>query len=453
MKKNKVVLWVVFTTFIGLLFFIVSPAFCWQSKDPQLAEDFAKMIGFKTKDKVGKVSPEIKPGMVIDVNNVKQYPGIMKLLPVSLQQRLDPNAYAPLAPIKIKETDQYHMGRGWIDLSYESAKTTKFGADGITLEGYKGGYPFLHPTEGRQLIWNMLNEYLGDRCAFRPMRLRLYNKANKPEREIRQHLNRITMAYATDLAYYKSKNPEYVFDPKNPEGILYAVTGTFTYPKDVSGTSYVRKRFIDGEHLDEFLLYIPSMRRVRRMSGADSQDPLFGSDLTWDDYNMYWKKPSVKSWPDKYTMLAPGVEFLVPTVIDYDWPQDRAQAGYTDYGVDEATDQTWCRYGTWQRRWLWPLQIDALDPAYCYSKRLLYVEMEHLDAMECEMYDQAGRLWRDWYRDYNLSQTGVGMMEELIDITDHINNHRTILDFKGERTPTWMGTDFMDIRFLSKKAK
>ncbi len=54
------------------------------------------------------------------------------------------------------------------------------------------------------------------------------------------------------------------------------------------------------------------------------------------------------------------------------------------------------------------------------------------------MYDRYGHLWRAWSRDYNMSQTGVGMMEELIDITDHINNHRTMLDFKGKRAPTWM---------------
>ncbi len=48
---------------------------------------------------------------------------------------------------------------------------------------------------------------------------------------------------------------------------------------------------------------------------------------------------------------------------------------------------------------------------------------------------------------------GVGVMEELIDIVDHINNHRTILDFKGHKNPTWMGPEYGDVRFLSKKAK
>ena len=44
-------------------------------------------------------------------------------------------------------------------------------------------------------------------------------------------------------------------------------------------------------------------------------------------------------------------------------------------------------------------------------------------------------------------------MEELIDIVDRINNRRTILDFKGEKNPRWMGPEYADVRFLSRKAK
>jgi len=44
-------------------------------------------------------------------------------------------------------------------------------------------------------------------------------------------------------------------------------------------------------------------------------------------------------------------------------------------------------------------------------------------------------------------------MEDLIDIVDHINNHRTILDFKGHKNPKWLGKEYGDVRFLSRKGK
>ena len=332
----------------GLLLTAASPGWAWQTKDPQLAEDFAKMLGFKTKDMVGKVAPEIKPGMTIDSSNYTQYPGLKDLLPDALYNRFDPKSYSPLAPMKIAETSQYHLGRGWMQKSMETAKSAKIGADGLTLEGYQGGYPFMHPKNGVELVQWLDNDYLGDTFAMRPMRLRLYNRANKPEREMRKELNILRYTGCTDWM------PQGI--QPNPEQINYVISGTFIYPKDISGTSYVRKRFIPADQPDEFLLYVASMRRIRRMSGRDTQDPLFGSDLVWDDFNINWQKFSTKEFPNDYNML-PDREMLLPTFIDYDWPNDRASAGYTDYNVDESGDQVFLNYGSWQRRYMHMLEI------------------------------------------------------------------------------------------------
>jgi len=416
----------------------------WQTKDPQLADEFAKMLGFKVKDKVGKVAPEIKAGMTIDSSNYTQYPGLKELLPDSLYGRLDPKSYAPLAPIKIVDTAQYHLGRVWMQKSLETAKTAKIGADGLTLEGYQGGYPFIHPKNGVELVQWLDNDYLGDTFAMRPMRLRLYNRENKPEREMRKELNILRYVGCTDWLL-EGIQP-------NPEQINYVISGTFIYPKDISGTSYVRKRFIPADKPDEFLLYVASMRRIRRMSGRDTQDPLFGSDLVWDDYNINWQKFSTTEFPNEYTMH-PDREMLLPTYIDYDWPNDRASAGYTDYNVDESGEQVFLNYGSWQRRYMHMLEIKSKDTGYLYSKRLNAIEPEVCVAVQAQFYDQSGRLWRSWVRDYNLSQDGVGIMEELIDIVDHINSHRTILDFKGHKNPKWLGKEYGDVRFLSRKGK
>ena len=347
-------------------------------------------------------------------------------------------------PSRLLKLEQYHLGRGWMEKSIASAKKAKIAADGLTLEGYVGGYPFIHPKNGVELIHWADNPYLGDSFGMRPMRLRLFGRDNKPEREMRQQLNVLRYQNCTDW------RPEGILP--NPEEINYVVSGTFVYPRDLSGTSYVRKRFIPADRPDEFLLYVASMRRIRRMSGRDTQDPLFGSDLLWDDYNVFWQKLSTTDFPCKYTML-PSREMLLPTYIDYDWPDDRASAGYTDYLVDDTGDQVYLHYGSWQRRWVHMVEVKSLDPAYVYSKRVIANEPETCVQLQTDLYDQAGRLHRDWVRDYNLTQDGVGIMEELIDIVDRINQHRTILDFKGHKNPKWMGEDYADVRFLSRKAK
>ena len=74
--RNKALPIISLTVFLGFLLFLASPGLSWETKDPELAKAFAEMLGFKVKDKVGKVAPEIKPGMVIDSSNYKQYPGL-----------------------------------------------------------------------------------------------------------------------------------------------------------------------------------------------------------------------------------------------------------------------------------------------------------------------------------------------------------------------------------------
>ena len=428
----------------GLMSFVLSPVWGWETQDKELAKDWEKMLGYKAPDLVGKIAPDIKVGMVINSTNYKQYPGLQELLPKCLYDRFDPNSYAPLAPIKIAKTDQHVISRGFLEKSLQNEKTCHFGEDGLSLVGYNGGLPFVHPKNGNELVNWSDNSYLGDTFAMRPMRLRLYTRENRPERELRQNLGFLRYAACTD--------GKANMDP-NPQQLHYVSSGVFVYPKDVSGAAYARNRYIPANKSDEFLLYIPSMRRLRRMGGRDTQDPLFGSDLVWDDYNVYWQKLSTTEFPNDYKIL-PMTEKLVPTFIYYNWPDDRATGGYKDYNIDESGKQVYVNFGSWQRRPLYPLEVTSKDSNYLYSKRIILLDVETGLKLQCEMYDKSGRLWRTWVRDYNLSTTGKGgVMEEIIDIVDHINTHRTVLDFKGEMNPKWMGYEYGDARYLSKMAK
>jgi hypothetical protein len=55
----------------------------------------------------------------------------------------------------------------------------------------------------------------------------------------------------------------------------------FTYPNDIRGTG-----FLVWEHPaadDERFLYLPSLGRVRRIAGSETQDSFVGSDFTYED--------------------------------------------------------------------------------------------------------------------------------------------------------------------------
>jgi hypothetical protein len=55
----------------------------------------------------------------------------------------------------------------------------------------------------------------------------------------------------------------------------------FTYPEDIRGTGFLVWEHPAAE--DERFLYLPSLGRVRRIAGAESQESFVGTDFTYED--------------------------------------------------------------------------------------------------------------------------------------------------------------------------
>jgi len=67
--------------------------------------------------------------------------------------------------------------------------------------------------------------------------------------------------------------------PSAPDGDRLLIR--FNYPNDIRGTSFLVWEHPDGE--DERFLYLPSLARVRRIAGAETQESFVGSDFTYED--------------------------------------------------------------------------------------------------------------------------------------------------------------------------
>ena len=64
-----------------------------------------------------------------------------------------------------------------------------------------------------------------------------------------------------------------------PEGDRLLIR--FTYPNDIRGTSFLVWEHPDAD--DERFLYLPSLGRVRRIAGTETQESFVGSDFTYED--------------------------------------------------------------------------------------------------------------------------------------------------------------------------
>ena len=67
--------------------------------------------------------------------------------------------------------------------------------------------------------------------------------------------------------------------PAAPDGDRLLIR--FSYPNDIRGTGFLVWEHAHGD--DERFLYLPSLGRVRRIAGAETQESFVGSDFTYED--------------------------------------------------------------------------------------------------------------------------------------------------------------------------
>ena len=67
--------------------------------------------------------------------------------------------------------------------------------------------------------------------------------------------------------------------PAAPDGDRLLIR--FTYPNDIKGTSFLVWEHAASE--DERFLFLPSLGRVRRIAGTETQESFVGSDFTYED--------------------------------------------------------------------------------------------------------------------------------------------------------------------------
>jgi outer membrane lipoprotein-sorting protein len=57
----------------------------------------------------------------------------------------------------------------------------------------------------------------------------------------------------------------------------------FNNPRDVAGTGYLSFSYDDESKDDDIWLYLPAMKRVRRITGSGKNDSFMGTDFTYED--------------------------------------------------------------------------------------------------------------------------------------------------------------------------
>jgi len=149
-------------------------------------------------------------------------------------------------------------------------------------------------------------------------------------------------------------------------------------PFDLKGVGGISYRYLDPTKQDDTWLYLPFIRRVRRMSSAQRSDALFGQDIDVDSYGGYAGQIPWFEWK----LL--GEKPMLASLHGVRLPPEPCKK---DGGL------TFCE--NWEQRpSVYVIEGKPKVANYAYSKRLIYVDKETSFIIYSDLYDNGGQLWK-----------------------------------------------------------
>ena len=171
-------------------------------------------------------------------------------------------------------------------------------------------------------------------------------------------------------------------------------------PFDAKGIAIVNYRYksADGPlaeaQNDDTWVYVPTLRRVRRVSTAQRTDAVSGTDFTFDDFSGFFGIPPQYDWTclGEMDLLAT----VNSTVKAYPYTRDH---NFGPYGLSFADDR-------WELRPAMKVQFVPKSADHPYSKKILYIDKNTGEMLYSFAYDQKGELWKIIYHNKRWSEDG-----------------------------------------------
>ena len=341
-------------------------------------------------------SEEPQPGEVIDSNNWKEY---QEYIPLSILKKglKDGNSMELL-----EDPPVIHDPKHYIEATKKYSNSTSIDAKSY-LKGYVAGRPFSkqrveqanRAEKALMIAWNMNQRWIGDEF-YVGTNQRPYSKAqfvsalkcdpaengsrricgNKYGHEIisDQNIN-ITTCIGRSAIDPRPVIPQLA-------DMFHVRFYSLLNPRDISGQTILIKEFIYKD--DDTWVFIPSIRRAKRMPTSQRSSTRAPADYSYDDGNGWAGKVPKFNW----TYLG----------------KERVLAGY-DYNPSPSKAHQKGNPFPSGLKWFiincYKVQIDAKDPDYQIPKRIVYISADNFGPTYGLFYDKKGQLWKEMQLAFN----------------------------------------------------
>jgi hypothetical protein len=262
-----------------------------------------------------------------------------------------------------------------------------------SLEGYVAGEPFpmadidcaRDPQAGAKIAWNFDYRWQGagpsshGRYSYwdRGEELPLYYEG----------WGRTVMLSHRPEPQYADKDGDFFRGEKRKLAFRVGVDAPF----DAKGIALINYRYksADGPTAsaknDDTWVYVPTLRRVRRISSYQRTDAVSGTDFTFDDLSGF------AGIVPQYTWTCLGEQDVLATVNSkvkaYPYTRDHS---FGPYGLSFADDR-------WELRHTFKIRFEPRNADHPYGHKVMYVDRNTAEILYSFAYDRKDELWKIIY--------------------------------------------------------
>ena len=308
-------------------------------------------------------------------------PGLKWIIVRGMRMRVIDPEPVPL-PKAFREATEQYSGQA------------KLAEDGLSVENYVAGHPFPNidinePDAAKKIMYNFERHWTDtddlDLTNFDADTGSIGREGEAMTVEKHFVIDHFRRLYFTGRLRV---DPKPTYEPNKDEAHYKESLHPIIEPFDLKGTGFTYYRYLDPQRHDDSWLYLPQLRRVRRLSSAQRSDALFGQDTDIDSYYGYAGSVAWMDW--KFL----GERKVLSAFHAENWPVKWGE-GSADFIFDDV----------WEPRDVYVVEGRSKLPQYAYSKRVIYVDKETFMIPHTDIYDTAGELWKVWVNLYRMRKS------------------------------------------------
>lgn len=332
-------------------------------------------------------SAEVAEGTVLSAANIDALKNetlggkpIGSMLTEKMEWRIRNNGWK----LPLFKSKEIALDAKWVKASNANVGRAKINPQTREIEGWEAGEPFPNvdandPQAAEKLIWNWhLGQLQGDTATAKTWTQLLIDGKKgihaEPIAEFTRYNMKGRLGGKSVEGDGKERSRQLLFfkEPAEMKGL-----GTFTI-------------MYDSAQVPDAWVYVPAVRRVRRLSGGAWMDPVGSSDQLQDDLEIFNARPS---WYKSYKLLGKRTVLAVANAKLPAWNPNGKAFGER-YPVLEQGEPHWnMNNDRFEPREVWV--VEAVTPdAHPYSKKVLYMDTKYPRIHYGEAFNRKGEFWK-----------------------------------------------------------